>query len=169
MCMVESGWSCPLPGQACVVRRFVEAESGTVSSPMQRINDMTASGGQCVQVAAGNNSQNTPPATGRAVASFSVPVAGAYRVWGRVIAPTTSDDSFWVRVDAGAWVKWNDIFQRAGGTTWKWDSVRNSDMANAVVSYMLAPGSHTLEIAYREDGAKLDRLLVTNDLAFVPQ
>jgi hypothetical protein len=32
----------------------------------------------------------------------------------------------------------------------------------------LSPGAHTTSVAYREDGARLDRVLITNDLALVP-
>src|SRR5207245_1932911 len=34
--------------------------------------------------------------------------------------------------------------------------------------YNLAAGAHTLVVAYREDGAKIDRLLITNDNNYVP-
>jgi len=37
------------------------------------------------------------------------------------------------------------------------------------VVYSLGVGQHTLVIKHREDGAKLDRILVTNDMAYVPQ
>jgi hypothetical protein len=33
---------------------------------------------------------------------------------------------------------------------------------------MIGAGGHVLEIAYRENGLKMDRFLVTDDLAFVP-
>jgi hypothetical protein len=32
----------------------------------------------------------------------------------------------------------------------------------------LTAGAHTISFAYREDGARLDRVLITNDLALVP-
>ena len=53
-------------------------------------------------------------------------------------------------------------------TTWHWDNVRNSDQGNQLVTFNLTAGNHTLEFAYREDGARLDRILVTNDPTFVP-
>jgi hypothetical protein len=156
-------------GGSGAVNLFFEAESGAITSPLQKASDASASGGQFITVAAGNNSQTTPPTTGRATYDFSVNTPGTYKVWGRVMAPTNSDDSFWVSMDGGAFVKWNDIFNRAGGTTWKWDDVRNSDNSNAVVTFNLGTGSHQLVVAYREDGAKLDRILVTSDLASIPQ
>jgi hypothetical protein len=147
------------------VRLYLEAEGGTVTSPMQNLADAAASGGRYITVAAGNESKATPPTNGHAVIPFTLPIAGTYRFWGRAIAANDGDDSFWVRVDGGAWINWNDI---AVGTSWHWDRVTNDAAGNAVVSLALAAGNHTLTIAYREDGARLDRLLVTNEPDFVP-
>jgi hypothetical protein len=52
------------------------------------------------------------------------------------------------------------------GTSWHWSDVR--DASNSTVLYSLSAGVHTLTFAYREDGAKLDRVVLTDDLAFVP-
>jgi len=136
-----------------------------VTAPMQKVNDAAASGGQYVTVAAGNNSQANPPATGLLSIPFSVPSAGTFKVWGRVSVASDGDDSFWVRVDSGAWTNWNSI---PVGTAYHWDDVHNAASGNAVMTYALAAGSHTLTFGYREDGARLDRVLITNDAAFVP-
>ena len=72
---------------------------------------------------------------------------------------TGTTDSFWVRMDSGAWIKWNGIKDGC-------NDVRNSDQGNKVVVFDLAPGSHRLEIAYREGGAVLNnRIVITPDLA----
>jgi hypothetical protein len=139
-----------------------EAESASITAPMQTASDATASGGSYITVAAGNNSQAAPPTTGIATFTFTLTDAGTYKVWGRVICPADTDDSFWVRVDGGTWINWNNITL---GATWHWYDVHNG---TAVATFSLGAGSHTLEIAYREDGAKLDRLLITNDLALTP-
>jgi polygalacturonase len=152
-------------GPATTETHFAEAESGTVTAPMQVGSDPLAWGGQYVAVAAGNNSNASPPTSGFATVPFTVTNAGTYKIMGRVIAPTTSDDSFWVRVDGGAWVNWNDIDP---GTAWHWADVTDDAAANALVTRSLSAGSHTLTVAYREDGARLDRLLITNNLSLVP-
>ena len=142
-----------------------EAEAGTVTAPMQVGADANASGGHYIAVSAGNNSKPAAPSTGSSVIPFTVPSAGTYKLWGSVIAPTNEDDSFWVRVDDGAWVDWNDI--TAGGA-WHWAPVTNDANGDAAVLTTLAAGAHTLTVAYREDGARLDRVLITNDLSLVP-
>jgi hypothetical protein len=142
-----------------------EAESGTITAPMQVSSDSAASGGQYIAVAAGNNSNSAAPSNGSSVIPFSVPAAGTYKLWGRVIAPTNKDDSFWVRVDGGTWVNWNDI---TPGGSWHWATVTNDASSDSPVLVNLAAGAHTISFAYREDGARLDRVLITNDLNLVP-
>ena len=144
---------------------FIEAESGLLSAPMQVFSDPNASAGQYIAVASGNNSLASPPSNGVVYYPFTITTAGAYRVLGRVIAPTDSDDSFWIRMDDGNWIKWNEIAQ---GADWHWDELHNADRANAVVTFNLSATTHTLAVAYREDGTRLDRLLITNDRIFVP-
>jgi polygalacturonase len=142
-----------------------EAESGTITAPMQVSSDSAASGGQYIAVAAGNNSNSAAPSNGSSVIPFSVPAAGTYKLWGRVIAPTNKDDSFWVRVDGGTWVNWNDI---TPGGSWHWATVTNDASSDSPVLVNLAAGVHTISFAYREDGTRLDRVLITNDLNLVP-
>jgi hypothetical protein len=144
---------------------YLEAENGTLTSPLQIAADSAASNGQYFQVAAGNNSTGTVPTGGHATFPFVVTTAGDYKVWGRVVAPTGNDDSFWVRIDTQAFVQWNNIVK---GTGWHWDVVHNTLAGDAVVLFNLAAGSHTLEVAYREDGTQLDRLLITNQLGLTP-
>jgi hypothetical protein len=132
---------------------------------MQVLADANASGGQYITVAAGNNSQSAPPSNGMDAIPFRLPSAGTYKIWGRAIAPGTSDDSFWVRVDGGTWVNWNDI---APGSSWHWANVEDDANANAPVLVNLSAGAHTITFAYREDGARLDRVLLTTDLSLVP-
>lgn len=132
---------------------------------MQAGSDANASGGQYVAVAAGNNSEASAPSTGYAVVPFTVSEAGTYTVWGRVIAPTVDTDSFWVRVDSGPWTKWNDI---APGGSWHWANVTDDDASDARVLFDLDAGVHTVPFAYREEGTRLDRVLITNDLSLVP-
>lgn len=143
----------------------VEAEGGTITAPMTVSSDDTASGGRYIAVTAGTNSKPAAPATGSSVIPFQVPAAGTYKLWGRAIAPTDEDDSFWVRVDGGAWTNWNDI---TPGTAWHWAPMTDDAAGDTELLAGLAAGAHTISVAYREDGARLDRVLLTNDLSSVP-
>jgi hypothetical protein len=144
---------------------WLEAELGSLSSPMQNLTDTTASNGRYIAVSSGRNSINAPPTNGIATYTFNATTAGTYKVWGRTIAPSGNDDSFWVQVDNGKWYKWNRI---PVSTAWRWDDVHNDDAGGTPVTWNLAIGQHTLKVAYREDGTRLDRILITDDLNFVP-
>jgi len=81
-------------------------------------------------------------------------------------------DSFWVRIP-GATMNTappaaNDGFVRFNGIahsdTWIWDEVHNDEDGSIVVQFTLDAGTHTLEVAYREDGALLDAVVITNQL-----
>lgn len=54
--------------------------------------------------------------------------------------------------------------------TWVWDQVRDGTMSDGTVFYLdLEAEEHTLTIKQREDRTKIDRILVTNDMEYVPQ
>jgi len=102
---------------------------------------------------------------GMATYTFNVGMAGDYKIWGRLRVPGTENDSFWVRVDTGAWIQWNNI---AVAADWTWDDVHNSANMDMLETFDLSMGQHTLNISYREAGLELDKILITSDAAFVP-
>jgi len=146
---------------------WFEAESGAITAPMQVFSDSpTASAGQHIGTEDGIGDQNNnPPADGVATYSFDVPADGVYRLAIRVII-TGGSNSFWFRIPgmatnttnhASGWVRFNGI---SDGDAWHWDEVRSSDDSDSVVEFTLTAGTHTLEVARREDGALLDAITV---------
>ncbi len=134
---------------------WLEAECGTVGSLWNRTTDSTASNSQYVIIQPGNNSTASAPTNtaGHLTYPFTVTQAGTYRVFARVLGPTANDDSFWVRMDSGSWVMWNNWWN----PNWVWAPFPNT--------YNLSAGNHTLSVAYREDGARLDKLNITTSTA----
>ncbi|NBB80019.1 MAG: hypothetical protein GVY36_11345 [Verrucomicrobia bacterium] len=129
-------------------------------TPFQVLNDAGASGGEFIEVAPGNNSFATMPNDGYAEYTFSIASAAEVTVHFRVQAPSGTDDSFWVRMDGGTGIKFNAI---APGSAWHWDQVHDNNSGNTPVTWNLSAGTHTLRVAYREDGTKLDRLYISSD------
>ncbi|HEX4337476.1 MAG TPA: hypothetical protein VH062_16290 [Polyangiaceae bacterium] len=154
-----------MPATGSVI--YVEAESGSLSDPMVSANDGNASGGKYVSVptASATNADPTMSTMGIATINFTVTSSGNYGAFGRIIAMSTSSDSFWVKMDGGSWVQWNNL---TTGTAWVWDDIHDSSMADAPVHYMLDPGMHTFYVAYREAGAELDKLAFATDSGFTP-
>ena len=143
---------------------WLEAESGSVTTPMKIKEDYTASAGYYVVTDTGKNTSSAPE-NGRTTYNFEITEEGTYKIWARVIAASGDDDSFWIKIDENEWVSWNEIER---GEEWIWDEVHDSNNNDTVVSYNLTPGTHTLTVTYREDGTLLDKFLITNDTTFNP-
>ncbi len=129
---------------------WLEAECGNVGSLWDIPQSATASMGQYIRIKPGNNSESSAPVNtaGHVNYNFSVNTEGTYNLWARVRAPSASDDSFWIRMDGGAWYNWNGI---TPSTEWTWDFGQ---------SYYLSAGNHTLTVAYREDGTDIDKIYI---------
>jgi hypothetical protein len=159
------GWSGPT-AEWCTSARFdsivAEAESFSLTSPL-KVGE-NPGGFSVIEVQAGNNSKSSPPSTGWARFDFRQAVARTVKVWAVVTAATNGDDSYWVRMDFGSWIKWND-WKILYGEACEWEDVHNSDTDSKPVLYNLGAGNHTIEFAYREDGAQLDKILITDDLS----
>ena len=123
----------------------------TADSRFQIVRDAAASNGRYITVQAGVQSLSTAPTDSQGVITipFAVAKDSTYYVFARLNCPTYDDDSFWATVDDSPFVSHNGL--RTSG--WEWVNV---------TSYLLTKGRHTLTIGYREDGACLDKLCITN-------
>jgi len=140
--------------------KWIQAESGNLSSPLETALDPDASAGAYIWKSSGSGDSAT--SDGAAEYTIDIPTTGDYVIWGRVVAPDGGSDSFFTSIDGGEDLAWGV----ETGSVWTWDSVNGNEQDPLV--FNLAAGSHTLRISGREDGTKLDRLLITNDIAFVP-
>jgi lysophospholipase L1-like esterase len=130
---------------------YFEPECATVGESWDILYDAQASNGKYVSVKSGVQSLSEAPAGIESVIfiPFSVDTAGNFSVFARLNCPTYDDDSYWVRMD-------DEEFQMNNGLVtsgWEWKKFND---------YMLSESEHTLTIAYREDGAKLDKICISN-------
>ena len=84
-------------------------------------------------------------------------------MWGRVQARDGGDNSFFVQLDDNL----DNMWEVEMGDHWHWDKVNDRDILDPV-RFILTSGVHTIKIKLREDGTKLDKLLLTNNVDFVP-
>ncbi|MEW6299733.1 MAG: fibronectin type III domain-containing protein [Thermodesulfobacteriota bacterium] len=152
-----------------IVKIWLEAEEGAVIPPMVVAKDSLASGEQYVWTPnkSGNVTDPLKPA-GEAQFVFEIPRNDVYVIWGRV-RTQVDDDSFHVAIDgdyadAAMW----DTVRSTSKEPWRWDQVNDRSVADPAL-FELKAGVHTLHIKHREDGARIDQVLITNDLDFVPQ
>jgi hypothetical protein len=80
------------------------------------------------------------------------------RMWAEIIAPNPDQDSFWVEWDDRGWIKWNNLDD---GCETLHDSAKSGE---PIVRKLLQAGSHRIEFAYREGGARLaDNIIILAD------
>ena len=146
------------------VRLWREAEAGeSFQQPMVVGTDAQASGGQYIWVPESQGNRYNPADTGgETFYRFTVPIAATYAVWGRVLV--NGGDSFYVGMDDNTLLLWTT---KHGEGNWVWDQVHEG--STAPVRFTLTTGTHTLRIKQREDGTKLDQILITNDLSYTPK
>lgn len=144
-----------------------EIEAGSVSSPMTISTDSNASDGKYV---VSNSSES-----GEVNLNFTVDKTENYYIWGRVLSQTYSMDSFYVSVDGGVIDIW-DTAENTWSPNWQWTRVTgridnnnapSQNNANPRV-FSLSSGQHNIKFTGREPGAKLDKIVITNDPNFVP-
>ena len=135
---------------------WLEAECGLRGSMWNTGENLLASGNYFMSIAPGYNSTESADADPEAhlVYNFEVREPGTYYIFARVICPDATDDSFWLKINNSSFLNWNNI---GPATSWSWESFSTG--------IFLAPGTHTLTIAYREDGAMLDKLWITRNRA----
>jgi hypothetical protein len=107
-----------------------------------------------------NWTANSPEGTSPgylAVYNFNISTSGNYRFWFRIHSGNAADDSFFWRIDNGAWNLENN---RYGVGSWFSKDTTQVDA--------LSPGKHTLQISYRENGTRLDKFVIQLDSLTAP-
>ncbi|MBI2055893.1 MAG: alginate lyase family protein [Candidatus Sungbacteria bacterium] len=147
-------------GSANVSAIWLEAERGILTSPMLTANDPNASQNEFVWV------PNGAGIKGKTNFSFTISQAGTYKIWGRILAPNDTDNSFYVQIDGGSLKQWG----MSPANRWRWDEVSDYASGSLVdpVVFDLATGMHTLTVIQREDGTKIDKILITSNLTYTP-
>ena len=143
---------------------WLEAEyADTIVNPFEVAHDESASGGRFMYSPNDTGNQYSPGPI-MAIYTVNISQAGAYILWGRVKAADARDDSFFVQVDGGS----DNLWEVETGEHWHWGKANNRNRIGPVI-FNLAAGKHTIKIKQREDGTKLDKLLLTNNIGFIPR
>ncbi|HEX2229509.1 MAG TPA: hypothetical protein VHM64_20425 [Candidatus Binatia bacterium] len=136
----------------------LEAENGKLTAPMVSGSDNNASNGKFVHVPDGKGSNHddaTNGGPGEVRFTISITQSGTRALWARTIAPNGSSDSFYVTRNGTRIAEWHV----PGSTTWKWNKVANVS---------LSAGTVNLAFRQREDGTRLDQVILTPDQNYVP-
>ena len=133
-----------------------EAESGTLVAPVRAVTGAaTAFGGAYLDTPSGTPTGTSTAPSGTSTYGFNVPAAGSWHLWVRMYGPTANTDA-WFETINGAGRQ-----QIAPTVTGQWQWVAGR-------IYNLSAGLATLELGGRDAQARVDRVLLTDDAAFVP-
>ena len=138
------------------VRVEFEAEAGDVRAPMVVVKDKSASGAAYVHVP-DEHSDAAYVLEGEVRLSFDLPQHGAYVFWGRAAGPNGESNSFFLSVDGSQPTSWGVPTAKGGAPRFGWSRM------SGLEGVPLKKGRHELVISCREDGARIDRIVVTNN------
>ncbi|MDX2301844.1 MAG: PQQ-dependent sugar dehydrogenase [Microscillaceae bacterium] len=142
---------------------WLEAECAQIGANWNKASSPDASKGEYLN-SPNLTSLSAAPASPNDYVSFQFDIsqAGTYKIFARTLTTNDSNDSFWIRVDGGTWYNWNKINSPYSITTFTWNQLGNWTGANNAdpLTFNLGVGSHQLDFAYREPGAKLDKIAI---------
>ena len=132
-------------------QQFFEVECASPGANWDIVESSDASNGRYITAKAGFEQTDGPPTSddGTLSITFTADTAGYFKLLGRMNNPSYNDDSFWVKMDDGDYQEPNGLVTSG----WQWVNIG---------SYKLEKGEHTLVIGFREDGATLDKIAITN-------
>ncbi|MCB9208675.1 MAG: T9SS type A sorting domain-containing protein [Ignavibacteriales bacterium] len=130
---------------------YFEAECGFVGNSWDILDDLQASNEKYVTVKSGVQSLTEAQidSSSLIIIPFKIDTTGNYSIYARLNCPTYDDDSYWVKID-------DEVFKMQNGLVtngWEWRKISENSFE---------VGDHYLTIAYREDGAKLDKICISN-------
>jgi hypothetical protein len=138
---------------------MLEAEDGQPSAPMQVLSDSQASSGYYVEVPPeARNLVQAELDGGWAEYVFDVPVAGNYAIWGRVQSKDVHHNGFYLSMDSQPFVDWETAM--GGEGRWVWSALKKSQESNPLL-FALEKGQHILTIKQKDDGTRIDQILIT--------
>ncbi|HEY6914683.1 MAG TPA: sialate O-acetylesterase [Paludibacter sp.] len=141
----------PLPAYPETDNIFLEPECATtIGANWQKFTSSEASNG--IYVTSRNNieSKNAAAGTDGTISlPFTVNTTGTFTLYARVNCPTANDDSFWIKMDNGDFSMSNGLSTNG----WQWVVIN---------TFELTKGQHTVHITYRENGALLDKICISN-------
>ncbi len=163
---MNGGGPPPPPPTPTTFAVLMEAEDAVIGSEWTEVMDTDACGGSFL-LPPETSSTGTPPTDPEDLVTFtfSLPQAGTYKVFARTSTFSVNDDSFWVRVNGGSWVRWNAINGPNYPAGYHWEQVGqwNGGSTADPVTFEMIAGTNTVQFSWREEFARLDKIFVTQE------
>ncbi|NJB87476.1 pectin methylesterase-like acyl-CoA thioesterase [Lewinella marina] len=149
-----TGDDCDTPDSELVSDFWLEAECGTVGNHWKIAPDANASNQTFVHAPGKHFIHRAPAdvADNRIRFTLDRAEAGSYFLHVRAFSRNRGEDSFWIRLNDGEWIKWNNI---DCDSHFKWSTMP--------VNLELESGTNTLDVAFREGGTMLDKVFISQN------
>lgn len=108
----------------------------------------------------------TPPTNTGTSTMTATTTDGTYRIWARMKAADTNNNSFYLRIDSQCAILVGDNNQ-ISASSWTWVDYQNGSTTNKINTTLTA-GNHVVTIIGNEPGVSVDKILMTKDLTCVP-
>jgi hypothetical protein len=130
---------------------YYEPECSKLGANWNMVTDNTVSNNNYVKIKPGmNNITEVSADSANAIYfDFTAKTDTTYYVYARVYCANNNSDSFWFKMDSGSFEYVNGLPK----SSWTWKKVK---------TYNLNAGLHTLAIANGEEGARLDKIYISN-------
>ena len=140
---------------------WIEAECGVIGRSWVSVQNKGASNKEYIYLPNKGLNYRTPPTEAKFIANydFYIKNSGSHSVYFRYQSSTAEDDSFWVRIDNGNWIQFNNLKKKSN---FLWEELHDSQNSDRIVKLELEKGKHTIEVGIREDGTKLDKIFITS-------
>lgn len=173
-CLVPAGGvvavllSAVLPAFAGSGKIVLEAESATEVKPhfqVKSTKSKSVSGGKYLDVPDRSCGENKEDLRGTATYTIHVKETGAYKLWLRVWWLDGCGNSVWAQIDgkpqASGHEKGLVIGEDGTYKRWGWRTAKK-------FKFRLKAGDHKLVLYVREDGPRIDQILLTKDAEYIP-
>lgn len=132
-----------------------EPENGPISAPAESIDGSGAFANAWLQLQQGTSSGTVGSPSGSWDYGFSIPSSGSWYVWFRMYGVNANANAWFESVDGGSF----SGIQPAQNGRWEWVEASSRSFST---------GQHTLTLGGAEALARIDRVLITDDPAFLP-
>lgn len=109
-----------------------------------------------------------PTSASTVTATVNISAAGNYKVWSRIMAPNTNDNSYYLQIDGLCAVNVGDSTSITPNA-WTWVDYQNGNTGNLIAISLVSAGNHTVKMTAKENKVKLDKIVfVPYDSTCVP-
>jgi hypothetical protein len=152
----------PTAPVASATQLIFDASQALLNGKMTLQSDATA--GKYFAIPVGSGVNYTAPMSSFAHYPFQLPKTGTYVIWARIKTPSAGKTTYYIYDGMGRWTTWNT----GSCTDWTWVKVSDAYTNNTPVTFAFKQGSNHLLFGWRDENVQVNKVIITDNLSFVP-